>query len=85
MGMRSEAAEAMIDAMLAAESRADFVAATRALDRVLTAGRYVIPFYQWTASYIAHDAALRYPETLPVYGDWAGFLPDVWWYEETEE
>ena len=85
MGMRSEAAEAMIDAMLAAESREDFVAATRALDRVLTAGRYVIPFYQWTASYIAHDAALRYPEALPVYGDWAGFLPDVWWYEETEE
>ncbi|RBI85176.1 ABC transporter substrate-binding protein [Rhodosalinus halophilus] len=85
MGMRSEAAEAMIDAMLNAQSREEFIAATRALDRVLTAGRYVIPFYQWTASYIAHADELHYPESLPVYGDWAGFLPDVWWYEETGE
>ncbi|MFP4042979.1 MAG: extracellular solute-binding protein [Rhodosalinus sp.] len=85
MGMRSEAAEAMIDEMLNAESRAEFVAATRALDRILTAGRYVIPFYQWTESYIAHAADLKYPDTLPIYGDWAGFLPDVWWHEETRE
>jgi len=25
---------------------------------------------------------LRYPQTLPIYGDWIGFQPDVWWYEK---
>lgn len=82
MGMRSEAAEAMIDAMLTSESQEDYVAAVRALDRILTTGRYVIPIWHSPVSRLAHSANLRYPETLPVYGDWIGFQPDVWWYEE---
>jgi len=82
MGMRSPAAEAMIETLLNSESREDFLAATRALDRILTAGRYVIPLYQWNVSRIAHAKELNYPDTLPIYGDWVGFLPDVWWYEE---
>jgi len=84
MGMASPAAEAMIDRLLAAESREDFVAATRALDRVLTTGRYVIPIYQWTVSRIAHVKELHYPDTLPIYGDWIGWQPDVWWYEQED-
>jgi len=82
MGMESPAAEAMIDAILQSENRDEFVAATRALDRVLTTGRYVIPIYQWNISRIAHVRQLHYPETLPMYGDWVGFLPDVWWWKE---
>ncbi|MCK0100880.1 extracellular solute-binding protein [Pseudohalocynthiibacter sp. F2068] len=82
MGMESPAAEAMIDAILQSENRDEFVAATRALDRVLTTGRYVIPIYQWNISRIAHVRQLQYPETLPMYGDWVGFLPDVWWWKE---
>lgn len=82
MGMNSPAAEAMIDAMLAATSHEDFVSAVRALDRVLTAGRYVIPIWQYDVGRIAHVRQLHYPERLPIYGDRIGFLPDVWWYEE---
>jgi peptide/nickel transport system substrate-binding protein len=85
MGMRSEAAEAMIDAMLAAPDRAGFVAATRALDRVLTAGRYVIPIHRYAVGRIAHDANLTYPvENLPIYGDGIHFLPTVWWDKRHE-
>jgi len=80
MGMKSPAAEAMIHAMLTAKTRAAFVAATRALDRVLTAGRYVIPIHQYTVGRIAHRADLAYPvEHLPIYGDGIHFLPEVWW------
>lgn len=82
MGARSPAIDAMIDEMLTAESREDFVAAVRALDRVLTASRYVIPIWYQPESYIAHKAELKYPDALPVYGDWIGFQPDVWWVEE---
>jgi hypothetical protein len=42
MGVKSPAVDAMIAAMLAATSRTDFVAATRALDRVLLTGFYVV-------------------------------------------
>ena len=82
MGMCSPAAEAMVDAILQSDSRDDFVAATRALDRVLTTGRYVIPIYQWNISRIAHAKELKYPTEIPIYGDWIGWQPDVWWWEE---
>ncbi|MFQ5622891.1 MAG: extracellular solute-binding protein [Paracoccaceae bacterium] len=82
MGMNSAAAEAMIQAILTAEDRSEFISAVRALDRVLTTGRYVVPFWFSNVSYLAHKAELRYPGKLPIYGDWIGFLPDVWWYEE---
>jgi peptide/nickel transport system substrate-binding protein len=82
MGMNSPAAEAMIDKLLNSRTRDDFLAAARALDRVLTTGRYVIPIYQWNISRIAHVRELKYPEKIPMYGDWIGWQPDVWWYEE---
>ncbi|MGY9045770.1 MAG: extracellular solute-binding protein [Rhodobacterales bacterium] len=82
MGMNSPAAEGLIDVLLNARDRDDFVAATKALDRVLTTGRYVIPIYQWNVSRIAHVKELKFPDRLPIYGDWSGWHPDVWWYED---
>jgi len=80
MGAASPAIDAMIDAMLIARTQDDFVAAVRALDRVLTAGRYVIPFWQYTTGRIAHDADLKFPDRLPIYGDGPNFMPEVWWH-----
>ncbi len=82
MGVASPAVDGLIDAMLASESREDFVAATRALDRVLTAGRYVIPIWSFDVGRIAHAKELRFPETLPIYGDGPEYMPQVWWYQE---
>ncbi len=82
MGMNVPAADAMIDTLLTSATREDFIAATRALDRVLTTGRYVIPIWFSTDSRIAHSKKLKYPDKIPIYGDWIGFQPDVWWYEE---
>ncbi|MCB1367353.1 MAG: ABC transporter substrate-binding protein [Rhodobacteraceae bacterium] len=81
-GINSGAADAMIERILTSDSREDFVAATRALDRVLTSGRYVIPFWYSDVSRLAHRRELKYPEILPVYGDWIGFLPEVWWWQD---
>ncbi|WP_415145693.1 extracellular solute-binding protein [Limimaricola cinnabarinus] len=85
MGVQNPAVDGLIDLLLTSESQNDFVAATKALDRVLTTGRYVIPIYQWNISRIAHDAELHHPETIPVFGDWPGWQPDVWWHEEAAE
>jgi len=82
MGLTSPAVDGLIDAMLASEDRDDFVAATRALDRVLTAGRYVIPIWNFDVGRIAHAKELKFPETLPIYGDGPEYMPQVWWYED---
>ena len=82
MGINSPAAEAMINELLNANSREDFLAAVHALDRILTTGRYVIPVWFSPVSTLAHDKNLRYPDVIPAYGDWIGFQPDVWWYAE---
>jgi peptide/nickel transport system substrate-binding protein len=82
MGMNSPAAEAMIAAMLSTTDPAEFDAAVEALDRVLTTGRYVVPIWYSDISRLAHAKELKFPERLPLYGDWIGFQPDVWWYQE---
>ena len=81
MGADQPAIDALIKGMLTATTHEDFVSAVQALDRVLTSGRYVIPIWFDAVSRLAHVKELKYPKTLPIYGDWIGFLPNVWWYE----
>ncbi len=80
-GIRSPAVDAMIDAMLSAEGEAEFTAAVRALDRVLTAGRYVIPFAQYDKDRIAHVREMKHPDVTPIYGDGPEWMPQHWWWE----
>lgn len=82
MGAKSPAIDAMIDTMLNATSQEEFRAATHALDRLLTAGRYAIPLWYNNVAHIAHAKELHFPERLPMYGDWLGFQPEVWWWED---
>lgn len=82
MGVKSAAIDGLIDKMLNAAGQDEFRAATKALDRVLTAGRYVIPLGYTDLSHIAHVKELKYPERVPMYGDYLGFQPEIWWYEE---
>lgn len=81
MGVSTPAVDGMIDGMLSARGEADFAAAVRALDRVLMAGRYVIPFWQFTTGQIAHIKEMKHPQVLPIYGDGPNFMPEVWWYD----
>lgn len=82
MGIDLRAVDALIPAILSAASEDEFRAGVQALDRVLTTGRYAIPMWYSNRSRLAHGKKLKYPQKLPVYGDWPGFLPEVWWHEE---
>jgi peptide/nickel transport system substrate-binding protein len=82
MGVQSPAIDALITRLLTSSEKADFIASAQALDRVLTAGRFVVPFWFNDRARIAHAAELRFPETLPIYGDWIGFQPDIWWWQD---
>ncbi len=63
MGVKSAAVDAMIAAMLETRERSDFVAAVRALDRVLMSGFYVIPVFnvpnQWLGRWTHVDRPKR--------------------------
>jgi len=76
-GAKSPAIDAMIDALLAAESRGDFVSAVRALDRVLLSGFYVVPLFYVADQWLAYDAGLKRPARTPLLGN----TLDVWWRE----
>jgi peptide/nickel transport system substrate-binding protein len=77
-GVASPAADALIAAMLAAQSTEDFVAAVRALDRVLISGFYIVPFYYAPEQWIAYSSKLGRPDATPLFGvDLA-----AWWRRE---
>ncbi len=76
-GVKSPAVDAMIGALLAAKSREDFVAAVRALDRVLMSGDYVVPLYHLPAQWVAYWTVLHHPEVMPLYG----VQTDCWWID----
>jgi peptide/nickel transport system substrate-binding protein len=77
MGVRSAAADAMIAALLDARTREDFVAAVRALDRVLMSGIYVVPLYHLPNEWVARWSAIRHPDATSV----SGYLPETWWHD----
>ena len=58
-GVRSSATDAVIDALLAARSQEDFVAAARALDRLLISGFYIVPLFYAPQQWIAYSAKAR--------------------------
>ncbi|MBZ9937844.1 extracellular solute-binding protein [Mesorhizobium sp. BR1-1-16] len=68
VGAKSPAIDAMLAAVLAAESQEDFVAAVRALDRVLISGHYVVPLYYLPDQWVARWARVDHPKTQSVNG-----------------
>ncbi|MGO9360926.1 MAG: extracellular solute-binding protein [Xanthobacteraceae bacterium] len=75
MGVREPAVDAMIAAMLEARDRPDFVAAVRALDRILISGCYAIPLYHVEKQWIARWNRIQQPQTRAL----SGYLPETWW------
>jgi peptide/nickel transport system substrate-binding protein len=80
MGVKSKAIDALIAAMLAATSRDDFVAAIRALDRVLLSGFYVIPLYYSPVQWLARWTRIMHPQHTSMFG----YLPETWWHQDAK-
>jgi peptide/nickel transport system substrate-binding protein len=77
-GVTSPAVDAMIAAILSAESSDDFVAAVRALDRVLISGFYIVPLYYAPQQWIAYSSKLGRPNATPLFG----VDLSAWWMRE---
>lgn len=74
-GVKSPAADAMIEAMLAATTREAFGSAVRAFDRVLLSGDYVVPLFHLREAWLAHWRRISGPATVPLLGE----NLDRWW------
>ena len=81
MGIKSPTMDDLLNKIMKSSSLRELQSITRAMDRLLMAGRYVIPIYHNGPSRIAHKSNLKYPDKTPLYGDRIGFFPDVWWKE----
>jgi microcin C transport system substrate-binding protein len=79
VGIKNPAVDQLVERLIFATSRADLIAACKALDRVLLWHHYVVP--QWTYGKIRSARWDRYgrPDPLPKYG-MSGF-PTVWWWD----
>jgi microcin C transport system substrate-binding protein len=79
VGIKDPAIDTLIERIIFAGSRAELVAATRALDRVLLWNHFVVP--QWTYGKVRSARWDRYsrPDPLPKYG--MGAFPTVWWWD----
>ena len=79
IGIKSPVIDDIIEKLIQAPNREELVAYTRALDRILLSGYYVIP--QWHIDHfrVAYAKKLGRPETL------SGLTPattDTWWIKE---
>ena len=79
-GVKSPAVDDLIARMVGADTRPDFLAACRALERAITHSHYLVP--QWSASthrMVYNARRLARPETMPPYAAGEDWAIDTWW------
>lgn len=79
IGIKDPVVDKLIVNIIMAKTRDDLVTATRALDRVLLQGYYMIPNWHMAAWRIAYWDKFGKPETIPEFG-----LPvaETWWAKQ---
>ena len=79
VGIKNPAIDTLIDRIIFAKDRAELVAATRAMDRVLIWNHYVVPQWTYGKQRTARWDRFGRPAALPAYG--ASAFPTVWWWD----
>jgi len=74
-GAEDAALDAMIDHLLQAKTREDFITAVRAYDRLLISGDYLVPLFHIDEQWVARWEHLGRPEKTSLYG----YQFETWW------
>ena len=82
IGIKDPAIDKLIDHVIFANSRAELITASRALDRVLLWHHYVIPNWHIQAFRVAYWDRFDKPKVRPKYG--LGFQ-DTWWVDAKKD
>jgi peptide/nickel transport system substrate-binding protein len=75
MGAKNPAVDAMIDALIKAQSRTEVIAAVRSLDRALISGFYTIPLFHLPEQWLARWITIERPQITSL----SGYAPETWW------
>jgi microcin C transport system substrate-binding protein len=78
-GVRDPAVDAIVQKLLQSGSRAELVAAARALDRVLRHGWYLVPHFYAPSHRVAFRDTLAHPQSMPKYYAASSWLLKTWW------
>ena len=78
-GVSDPAIDAMIQHLLDAKTREEFVAAVRAYDRLLINGSYAVPLFHVNEQWVARWKHIQRPEHTSLYG----YQFETWWDERT--
>lgn len=76
-GASDPAIDAMIEAMLNARDKESYVAAVRALDRLLISGAYIVPMQYDNRQYVSYWNYLAHPDKTPIFG----YQLPTWWHK----
>jgi microcin C transport system substrate-binding protein len=77
-GIADPAIDALIDKIIAAQTRAELVTAARALDRIIRSGYYWVPHWYKASHRVAYWDVFGHPPTKPRY---SRGIPETWWYD----
>ena len=77
-GISDPVIDALIEKVIAADSRANLTTSCRVLDRVIRSGRYWVPHWYKPAHWVAYWDVFGRPATNPRY---ACGIPETWWYD----
>jgi microcin C transport system substrate-binding protein len=82
-GVANPAIDALIEKVIAAETRVDLTNVCRALDRVFRAGRYWVPQWYRATHPVAYWDVFDHPKVLPRYQFDASSVGEriLWWYD----
>jgi microcin C transport system substrate-binding protein len=82
VGIKSPAIDALIERLIYAKDRADLVTATRALDRALLWGHYLVPHFHSPVYRIGYWDKFARPGGLPRYAGPTDAFVRTWWYDD---
>ena len=78
-GIADPVVDALIERIIAADTRAGLITACKALDRVIRSGRYWVPHWYKPSHWLAFWDVFGRPEVKPRF---ARGIPETWWYDQ---
>jgi microcin C transport system substrate-binding protein len=81
IGIKDPVVDELVELVISAPTRESLVARTRALDRVLLWGHYMIPHWHIRTERLAFWNMFGYPSIFPKFG----FTLDAWWVDQQKQ
>ncbi|MCU7799519.1 MAG: extracellular solute-binding protein [gamma proteobacterium symbiont of Lucinoma myriamae] len=80
-GIKNPAIDSLLEQLSNTTDRAEIIAITRAMDRVLLSEFYLVPHWYISTHRIAYWDKFEFPQTLPDYFSAEGWMMSTWWFK----